>query len=130
MGSLNMCIISTHYVAQCSGERPPQFGFKLRVMDSRKRWKFSTFNCCATQYSYGSPFTQPQKQHSQIAWLLTAGMYEMNGLKCSFLYSTGLQLERVIQHNLVRFAHYLLFFHVRTTNQPTVKCEGTLPLKA
>jgi hypothetical protein len=126
MGTLNMCIISTRYVAQCSGKRPPQFGFKLIVMDSRKKWKFSTFNCRASAHSYGSPFTQPQKKHSQIAWLLKAGMYQVNGLTCSFLYSTGLQLEGVIQHNLARFAHYLLFFHVRPTNQPTL----TLPLKA
>jgi hypothetical protein len=62
--------------------------------------------------------TAPQKLHSQLVGLVTAIMYQMTVLTCSFVYSIGLQRERVIQNNLAGYTN--LFLHARPTNQSTI----------
>jgi len=64
--------------------------------------------------------TQPQKLHSQLVGLVTAVMYQVAGLTCSFVYGMGLQTAEVIHSNLAGHAHHLLFLHVRHANQPTI----------
>jgi hypothetical protein len=64
--------------------------------------------------------TQPQKLYSQLLRLLTAVMYEVAGLTCSFVHSMGLQMAGVIHNNLASNTNHLLFFHVRTATQPTI----------
>jgi hypothetical protein len=64
--------------------------------------------------------TQPQKLHSQLVGLVTAVMYKVAGLTCSFVYGMGLQSESVILNNLAGCTHHLLFLHVRPANQPTI----------
>jgi len=65
--------------------------------------------------------THPQKLHSQLMELLTAIMYQVAGLTCSFTYGMGLQTEDVIRNSLVGQAHHLLFLHVRPANQPKIR---------
>jgi len=60
--------------------------------------------------------TQPQKLHSQLVGLMTAAMYQVAGLMCSFVYGMGLQPDGIIHYNLAGDAHHLLLFHVRPTN--------------
>jgi len=62
----------------------------------------------------------PQKLHSQLVGLVTAVMYQVAGLTCSFVYGMGLQPAGVIHSNLAGHAHHLLFLHVRHANQPTI----------
>jgi hypothetical protein len=64
--------------------------------------------------------TQPQKIHSQFVGLVTAVMCQVTGLTCSFVYGMGLQPVGVIHNNLDGDADYLLFFHVRPANLPTI----------
>jgi len=64
--------------------------------------------------------THPQKLHSKLAGFVTAAMYELAGLTCSFVYGMGLQTAEVIRSNLAGHAHHLLFLHVRHANQPTI----------
>jgi hypothetical protein len=64
--------------------------------------------------------TRPQKLHSQLLGLVTAVMYQVTGLTCSFVYGMGLQPADIIHNNLIGDPHHLLFFHVRSPNQPTI----------
>jgi hypothetical protein len=64
--------------------------------------------------------TQPQKLHSQLLGPVTAVMYQVTGLTCSFVYGMGLQPAGIIHNNLTGDAHHLLFFHMPPANQPTI----------
>jgi hypothetical protein len=64
--------------------------------------------------------TQPQKLHSQLMGLVTAVMYQVTGLMCSFVYGMGHQPAGIIHNNLAGDAHPLLFFHVQPANQSTI----------
>ena len=79
--------------------------------------------------SYGAPrnictvqvITWSQERHSQLVGLVTAVMYQVTGLTCSFVYGLGLQPAGVIHNNLAAYAHHFLHFHVRPANQqPTI----------
>ena len=63
--------------------------------------------------------SQPQKPHSEFVRLVTAVMYQVAGLTCSFFNDIGLQPAGVIHNNLVGYTHHL-FFHVWTVTQPTI----------
>lgn len=63
---------------------------------------------------------QPQRLHSQLVGFVTAVMYQVAGLTCSFVYGMGLQPDGIIHYNLASDAHHLLFSHVRPTNQSTI----------
>ena len=62
----------------------------------------------------------PQKLHSQLMGLVTAAVYQVDGLTCSFVYGMGLQTAEVIHSNLAGHAHHLLFLHVQPANLPTI----------
>jgi hypothetical protein len=61
-----------------------------------------------------------QKLHSQLLGLVTAVMYQVVGLTCSFVYGMGIQLAGIIHNNLAGDAHNLLIFHVLPANQTTI----------
>jgi hypothetical protein len=44
--------------------------------------------------------TQPQKLHSQLVELMTAVMYPVTGLTCSFVYGMGVQPAVIIHNNV------------------------------
>jgi len=64
--------------------------------------------------------SHPQKLHSQLVGLVTAVIYELASLTCSFVYGMSLQTAVVIHNNLAGHAHHLLFLNVRPANQPTI----------
>src|SRR5215510_5041529 len=64
--------------------------------------------------------TQPHKLYSQLVRLMTAVMYQVTGLTCSFVYGMGVQSAAITHNNLAGDAHHLLLFHMQPTNQPTL----------
>jgi hypothetical protein len=56
--------------------------------------------------------TQPHKLHSQSVQLVTAVMYRVTGLMCSFVYTMGLQPAGITNNNLAGDAQHLLLLLV------------------
>ena len=111
MGILNTCIISTHYVAQSWEQVPPEFGITLIVMEQVEIFEFL---CRATAHTYGASYNTATDTTFQLVGLVTAVMYQVTGLTCSFVYDMGLQHAGVI-HNLAGSAHLVYW---RATREP------------
>jgi hypothetical protein len=58
------------------------------------------------QISTAHFITQPQKLHSQLVGLVTAVMYQVAGLTCSFVNGMGLRAADVIHNNLTGDAQH------------------------
>jgi hypothetical protein len=80
----------------------------------------TTFTCRTTARSYGASYNITTETTFTI-WrgLVTAVMYQVTGLTCSFVYGMGLQLAGIIHNNLAGHAH-LLCFQMRPANQPAI----------
>jgi len=62
------------------------------------------FLCRATAHTYGASYNTATDTTFQLVGLVTAVMYQVTGLTCSFVYDMGLQHAGVI-HNLAGSAH-------------------------
>jgi len=86
--------------------------------ETAKHGNFRLSNAAPRHIHMAQVTTQTQKLHSQLMGLLTAVMYQVAGLMCSF--AMRLQPVGVIHNNLPGYAHHLLFLDVRPANQPTL----------
>ena len=120
MGSLNMCIICTQYVTQCWEQVTPKFLITLIEMEGLDLVEIFEFQLPDHCTFVRRTLYQPQKLHSQLVGLVTAVMYRVAGLTCTFVYGVGLQPAGVIHNNLDGYTHHLLFFHVWTATQSTI----------
>jgi hypothetical protein len=88
--------------------------------DTRTGRNFQLSHAAPQHNCMAQIITQPQKLQSQLLGLITAVMYRVTGLTCSFIYGMGVQPAGIIHNNLPSDTHPSLFFHVRPTNQPTI----------
>jgi hypothetical protein len=72
--------------------------------------------------------TQPQKLHSKLVELVTAVLYRVTGLMCSFVYGMSVQPAVTIHNNLAGETRPFLSFHMRLANQPTKAIKSLDPL--
>jgi hypothetical protein len=79
-----------------------------------------TFTCCAMANSYGASCNTATETTLKSLGLVTAVMYQVTGLTCSFVYGMGLRPAGIIHNNVAGDAHHLLFFHMRAANQTRI----------
>jgi len=92
MGSINMCIICTHYVAQCWKQVPTIiWNYSNNDGETGTGGNFRLSTAGPRHIRTAHVITQPHKLHSQIVGLVTAAMYQVPSLTCSFVYGLGLQ---------------------------------------
>jgi hypothetical protein len=115
---ITVCYLPSAYFQWCSSS-PRIRNYADRDGETGTGGNFPLSHAAPRHIRTAQVITQPQKLHSQIVGLVTAVMYQVTGLTCSFVYGMGLQLAGIIHNNLADDAH-LLFYQMRPANQPTI----------